>query len=403
MSENRKVALVAYITKAIGAGSSETQIKRNLIVVGWSEEEINDAYEQGLINKGVPSPVIDKNIAEDLSDDIKNEVVKNKTSSAGEVAINLLSFILLTIVAVATGTLFYQVINKFFPDALVNTSSSYINYFSTSTIHYATAVLVVAFPVYYLVMYYWFKSFRKNLAKRENGLSKFLTYLVLLITAVTILGDLIVAVYTFLQGELSIRFFLKTLIIIIIAGLIFGFYYLERKKIQYKKDVKRDFFKIFGLVAAVFVVGGIIFGFFATGSPAVERKRGFDNQREQDLEGLANCIGNYVREYKRLPGSLKELEKGNNYTYCSSKKDPVKGVDYEYNIITTSKHKGKDIEKEFELCANFDLDSEESRNYSRRHYSANKQKWEQHSAGRSCAKSTVVITTENNLPLPKGL
>lgn len=390
MQENLNSTLVAYITKAIGAGSSETQIKRNLVLVGWSEEQINNAYEQGLINMGVPSPVADKNIVVDASVGEEGARAKHKKSSAGETAINLLSFILLAIVAVATGTIFYQVINKFFPDALA-VSSSYASHFSTSSIHYATAVLVVAFPVYYVVMYYWFKGFRKNVDKTETGLSKFLTYVVLLITAVVILGDLIATVYTFLQGELSVRFFLKTLVIIIIAGLIFGFYYLERKKVQYKKDIKRDFFKVFGLTATAFVLSGIVFGFLATGSPALERQRGFDNQREKDLSAIAGCVERYSNEYKRLPASMEELEKGGQYTYCSAKKDPVSGNNYEYNVINVSSQSGINTEGLFELCAVFDLDSEESADSSKNYYSDNGAKWEKHSAGRSCVESSVVI------------
>jgi len=395
MNQEQNNTLVAYITKSISAGASETQIKRNLTVVGWAEGQINDAYEQGLINRGVPSPVAGKNIEMDASNNEDEDNRKSRKSSAGEVAGNLLSFILLAVVSIATGTLFYQVINKFFPDALAITSSSYMNHFSTSSVHYATAVLVIAFPVYYLVMYYWFKGFRKNSEKTETGLSKFLTYLVLLITAVTILGDLITTVYTFLQGELSIRFFLKTLVVLVIAGLIFGFYYLERKKVQYKKDIKRDFFKIFGLAATALVVSGIVFGFFATGSPALERQRGFDNQRESDLADLASCIENYTREYKRLPKSIEEL-KISTYAYCSSKQDPANGEDYEYKVGTTSKQVGVNTEVEFELCATFNLDSEESANPSKRYYSNNKEKWEKHTAGRSCSKSTVLIKVDRN-------
>ncbi len=385
-------SLVEYITKSIGAGASEGQIKNNLIAVGWSNEQIMEAYEQALINSGVPSPNPTRiRMASPVSNSTTvGSTAKDKKSSAGETAINLLSFILLAIVAVATGAIFYQVINKFFPDALA-VSSSYANHFSTSAIHYATAVLVVAFPVYYVVMYYWFKGFRNNLDKTETGLSKFLTYLVLLITAVAILGDLIAAVYTFLQGELSVRFFLKTLVIIIIAGLIFGFYYLERKKVQYKKDIKRDFFKVFGLTATAFVLSGIIFGFFATGSPALERQRGFDNQREKDLGAIAGCIERYANEYKRLPTSMDELERGDKYTYCSAKKDPVSGGDYEYNVLNVTNQPGTNTEGLFELCAVFDLDSEESADSSKGYYSGNSAKWKKHSAGRSCAKSAIVI------------
>jgi len=396
MNEKQKNSLIEYIVRAVKAGSSETQIKRNLEVVGWGAEQIHDAYKQALVNIGIPSP--DGTLTPREVEHNIISVTKNKKSSAGEVLINLLSFILLAVVATSTGTLFYQVINKFFPDALSVASSYYSSSFSTSSIHYATAILVVAFPVYYMVMYSWFKSFRNNEKKTETNLSKFLTYVVLFVTALTILGDLIATVYTFLQGELSIRFFLKTMVIFIIAGLIFGFYYLERKKVQYKKNIRRDFFKIFGITATALVVSGIIFGFLATGSPTMERKRGFDNQREKDLAEIATCIENYASKYKKLPNSLMDLEKSNAYSHCGSKKDPLTGRIYEYNIVTPSRRVGVNTEAEFELCANFDLDSTESSNPSSRYYK-NRKKWEKHSAGRSCVKSTVLLRSEGNSPL----
>ena len=65
----------------------------------------------------------------------------------------------------------------------------------------------------------------------------------LLVSAVTIVGDLVTAVFYFLQGEVTGRFFLKSLTIFVVAGIIFGFYFLERKKIQYRKNVPRKTFR----------------------------------------------------------------------------------------------------------------------------------------------------------------
>ena len=148
------------------------------------------------------------------------------------------------------------------------------------------------------------------------------------------------------------------------------------------------------MTATALVVSGIIFGFFATGSPALERQRGLDNQREKDLADLARCIENYSREYDKLPTSLSDLEKINNYSYCSSKKDPVSGLAYEYNIVSVPSSVGPRKELEFELCATFNLKSEESINTSRRY--GDKNKWRKHDAGHFCKKSTVIIMPKKN-------
>ena len=136
-------------------------------------------------------------------------------------------------------------------------------------------------------------------------------------------------------------------------------------------------------------VRGIIFGFFATGSPALERKRGFDNQRENDLGEIAQCIKNYSREYKRLPSSLQEMEKSTTYSYCATKKDPETGMAYEYSIIRQINPTNR--EGEFELCATFDLDSKESIDSNEGRYYNKANQWNQHTAGHDCNRATVIV------------
>jgi uncharacterized membrane protein len=241
-------------------------------------------------------------------------------------------------------------------------------------------------------MYLWFRSFRKNNEKRETRLTKFLTYLVLIIATITILGNLIATVYTFLQGELSIRFFLKALVIFVLAGLIFGFYYLERKKNQYHKSITRNWFKLLGLVSVSIIVFGIIAGFIIGGSPSQERIKNIDKQRAEDLAIISDCIKNYATKYHRLPKSLSELQKADAFSYCAGKKDPETNEPYSYHIIEYSRMKESIREGEFELCANFNLASEEvgasKRNYYNNDFNS---KWRHHSAGLSCDRVTVVL------------
>jgi hypothetical protein len=58
----------------------------------------------------------------------------------------------------------------------------------------------------------------------QSGVRKWLTYIALLLTAGTMIGDLVVFLTTFLQGELTLRFVLKAIVVILIAGSIFWYY-----------------------------------------------------------------------------------------------------------------------------------------------------------------------------------
>ncbi len=378
-----------YILELLQKGIAKMQIKEQLSAVGWSEKQIDAAYSRALVEKGIPIP---------------NEMMKStfgKKSSTVEIAINFFSFILLAIVAIALGNLFYQIINKYFPDALrISYRSGKI---STSAIHYSIAALIIGFPLYYASMKFWFHGFEKDSGKVETKLTKWLTYLILLVTSITIVGDLIVALFTFLQGEISMRFFLKALTIFVIAGIIFTFYYLERRKIQYRKSISSNIFKIFGTAVSIIVLMGIILGFVAGGSPATERKRGFDNQREHDLAQISNCVESYARKYKKLPTSLNELNK-TSFSYCSNKKDPETKKAYGYRVITSSKKTGSNYEGEFELCANFSLASEDNISDNKYNYSI-VSKWNKHTAGRNCDSEITVLdkigeTTDASVGFP---
>jgi len=61
-------------------------------------------------------------------------------------------------------------------------------------------------------------------AEKESGIRKWLTYFILLVSAVVMIGWLIGTISSFLNGELSLKFILKSLTSILISALIFSFY-----------------------------------------------------------------------------------------------------------------------------------------------------------------------------------
>jgi hypothetical protein len=371
--------ITQFVTERIQKGDTPEAIRQHLVLVGWKEEDVQAALVRGLIQSGVPEPESGVSVGH------------GKLASTVEVVLNFFSFILLATVAIALGVLYYQIINKYFPDALAMRYGYSLGY-SASAIHYSIAALVVAFPLYAAVVFLWFKRFRDDAEKVESKLTKWLTYLVLLIAAITIVGDLITSVFYFLQGELSGRFFLKAATILIIAGTIFGFYFLERKKIQYRQDIPRGVFQLIGWMVAGYVSLGVILGFVAGGSPEMQRNLTLDATRADNLRNLAGCISSYTQTNRRLPESIDELEKqGTQYGYCGNTvSDPESGIPYEYHPVTQPTQVGEVDEASFELCATFFLSSEDGSETEPYGYQLN-DKWASHAVGRECDVEVVTI------------
>lgn len=373
--------LSQYVVERLRAGAAKTEVKEELVTIGWTEDEAEAAFRSGVVALGAPVPTEG------------NRPTVSKKASTVDVVINFFSFILLGIIATALGTLYFQIINVSFPDAL-DTMNYYSLSGATSAIHYSIAALLIGFPLYYFAMRLWFRKFREDEGRTESKLSRWLTYLVLLIAAVTIVGDLITTVFTLLQGEITARFFLKALVILGIAGAIFGFYYLERKKIQYRTDIPRRAFQLFGRGVMSAVVIGVVLGFMVGGSPTTERNRSFDETRSSHLSSLSNCIEQYASNLGALPTTLDDLTLSSQYSYCESyMADPETGMPYEYRVVTPSMAQGAAQVGQFELCADFALASDTTA--PRVGYGLNGV-WYEHAAGRSCDTVSAQLLVPNN-------
>jgi hypothetical protein len=377
-----------YAAERLKAGVTPDVIKQHLMLVGWREDEADNAIMTGLIASGVPVPPKGARSG------------SGKLSSTVEVVLNFFSFITLGAVAAALVTLYYQIINNYFPDPLIIRYGGFD--VSMETIHYAIAALIITFPIYAFSVQMWFKRFREDEEKTETRLTKWLTYLVLLVSAITIVGDLVTALFYLLQGEVTGRFFLKSLTILVVAGIIFGFYFLERKKIQYRKNVPRRTFQALGWATLALVLVAVILGFVVGGSPSMSRKTGFDTQRANDLRSIAGCVANFGANQQRLPETLDELSQSGQYSYCAgSVVDPESGMPYDYRVVVPSEITAGVREGEFELCANFALTSDNGTGVNS--YSSPNDKWSVHGTGQNCDTERANLERYTESLAPSGL
>ncbi|OGN09450.1 MAG: hypothetical protein A3C61_01255 [Candidatus Yanofskybacteria bacterium RIFCSPHIGHO2_02_FULL_39_10] len=252
----------------------------------------------------------------------------------------LLSIITLIISAVSLGTVVFQYINVYIPDIISDpylTQSSYLG-----TMRYALATLVIVFPVFVWVSWFLRKDISKFPEKRELKIRRWLLYLTLFVATLVIIGDLVVLLRSFLEGELSQRFVLKILAILFIAGSIFVHYLSELK--DRKGGYKR--IKIFDWAIVAVVLASIVAGFFIAGSPMNQRLIKMDERRVSDLQTIQWQIINYWQRKESLPVSLNDL--ADPISGFIVPKDSQTGQVYEYNVLGGLK---------FELCAVFSTTS----------------------------------------------
>jgi hypothetical protein len=293
----------------------------------------------------------------------------NVKSTPKDVFLHLFNIVTFYLSVIGFITLYIQYISALFPDPL--------NYYFTSiadSVRVSTSILFIAVPAFLLSSWFLAKDLVITPEKRDLKLRKWLIYFTLFISAITIIVDLIIFVYNFLNGELSTQFFLKVLVVLIVAGAVFGYYIWELKREKLKSNTP----KILTAVVAVVVAASIVMGFFIVGTPSDQRERRFDDQRLNDLQMLQSQIVDYWVRKDSLPANLNLLE--DNITGFVIPVDPSSKVVYEYKIIDPLS---------FELCAVFSRSSEASglsgqymKGYTSP-YGLYQQNWN-HEAGRYC-------------------
>lgn len=292
-----------------------------------------------------------------------------------DVFMHLLAIVTLYWSAISFVILLWQFINYFFPDVL-----NQYNYFAfTGPIRFAVSSLIIVFPVFILVSWYLNRIYAREAVVRESKMRKWLIYLTLFIASLVIIGDLITVINFFLGGEVTTRFILKALSVLLVAGVVFG-YYLDDVRRETPTKLAKYFAWGTGALVLVCVVGS----FFIVGSPATARLIQFDQQKISDLQTIQGQIVNYWQRKETLPSSLSDLNDPlSNYKVSN---DPQTNQPYEYIV--------KDAANlSFELCANFNKEGTDqySQTLPKSVYNPAGQPMDnwQHSAGRVCFERTI--------------
>jgi len=239
--------------------------------------------------------------------------------------------------------LVFSTLDKRFPDVL---NSNYQYGYSTydyESIRMALATLIIFFPVFIIVSYFWRKFIKKGMGVFDEIIKKWVIYIILFLSSVVVIVDLVTLVKYFISGEITNRFILKVIVTLLVAVLV-GIYYVlslrEKEKISSVTNM------IFSGIGIIFVISAISYSFLIMGSPAKQRLLRLDDRRIGDLQNIQYQIISYWQQKEKLPVKLSDLS--NPLSGFSLPVDPEfkKGSTYEY----IAKEKLK-----FELCATFAL------------------------------------------------
>lgn len=257
-----------------------------------------------------------------------------KSTTPKHVFLHLLMIIMLTISVVASLTIIFQYINHLFVDKAIFVSQTQI----WNGIRWGSSILFVSLPVLLFCNYVIHKEIKKNKEVIEMKTRRWLLYLTQFVTAITIIIDLMVLLYSFYGGELTTRFFLKVIAVLIVAAVVLGYYRWEIKWDGKKSKIP----KYLGIIVAIVALLTIAVGFFIVGTPNYQRQVRFDEQRIQHLSQLQYDVLNYLHSNDTIP-TREELE----HWLGSIPKDPETDMPYNYE---------KTADNTFRLCANFATD-----------------------------------------------
>lgn len=241
-------------------------------------------------------------------------------------------------------TFLFSLINTLFPDRQYN----YYDPYGTQ-MRFSVSMLIVATPLVIFLLKKIYAKLRENPEQQELSIRKWGLYLTLTLSVAALAIDLVVLINTFLGGEISTRFTLKALTIIVIGAVV---YWHTRKELHNEIAPNPKLAKGLGWSVALIVVASVVLGFTYIGSPTMLPNIRDDNQRENDLGMLrSQVVDFYQNKNGSLPQTLEDINVGNPYPF-KIPKDPATDAPYGYRVVE-SKVVNKVTFKSFELCATF--------------------------------------------------
>lgn len=329
----KNTTLTEFIAHARLKGMDHATIRMLLLSSGWKEKDVAQALSDQTLDMPVPQPP-------DLG-------------GARDAFLHLVNFACLYTTLIGVIVVLFTSIERYLPDAATDTSFYAYDAGALSTLRWWIAALIVVFPLFMWISRKLLHEMTLRPERARSGVRRWLTYLTLFFAAMALMGDGITLVFRLLEGELTLRFILKVIVVFAATGMTFAYYLLSVVRGTDRLSDKA-FHRGFALAAMLAVVAVLAWGMVQVGSPASERLRKFDERRVEDLRAIQSEILNFAyagrqwdsavsKPVKPVPETLDEMVQQAAYQRLHVT-DPETGAPYEYVVRDAVR---------YELCAVF--------------------------------------------------
>lgn len=274
--------------------------------------------------------------------------------------------------------LVFSVTNLKFPDEATN---YWADDSARDAVRNSIAMLLVFYPTF-LIFTRLSNQDRRSFNQGEyTTFAKWLVYISILGGILVILGDLVMLINYFLNGEITSRFVIKVAALLLIVGGALSYYILDVRN-YFKKNIKRSVY--FGIVASVVVVSALLLGYSYIETPDEVRQIRLDEQQVTDLQDIYWTVNQYFLVNEELPATVTDA-----YIQSPVPSAPDNRDAYSFEVLD---------ENTIKLCATFSTPSTRSGRGAIKTVSLSpddmfyekNQNWE-HVAGESCFTRTFKI------------
>jgi hypothetical protein len=206
METHAATDLTTFVRTAKGAPISDESLVGILAASGWSRRRVYralGAYYTETLGTALPTAA-------------------SRAEDAGDAFLYLLNFITLGFWATALGRVFYVLIDRAFPDPAL--ASPYYHPALVDQLAWPLAAIIVTFPVFALIAGRIGIALRTRADAAVSGVRAWLTYLALVVAAIVVLLDGIWFLEELFRGELTVRFTLQSLVLLVLGGGVFVTY-----------------------------------------------------------------------------------------------------------------------------------------------------------------------------------
>ncbi|MCR8549314.1 DUF5671 domain-containing protein [Salipiger sp. P9] len=277
--------LTDFVHDALKSGQSRDAIRAHLLAAEWTETEADAALagwsETATSTGPVPRPI--------------------RSTAARDAFFYALLFVAFGMVAGNVLTLFFGQIQVWLPET--GRTPTY----AASGLRWSMAALIVFAPAFWLLDRADARALRGDPSRRHGTIRRWLSSLAMLIAVITLMGDALVLIYTFLDGQMTARFLAKSLTVAVIATVVLA-YFRQDRSIAARLIPGLPAAALLGLAALALGLS-----FWIVGGPLQGQMEQRDRWRLSDLRTLTQDV-RYCAEvdHDALPETLDPLSCARN-------------------------------------------------------------------------------------------